>query len=388
MMEKLTLEERIARAARSQAASPEAAVELVRKLSQFNVSYIFHGGDDIDLMCEMIGPYLDQIGGDVLYYSGFCRSFLLASTHAKSQAMPGARSRIILETRFKNAVILLGLMLLDHAKGRERDRELCRCTRMTLGQYLDAVETLAFSEDREPGRKFRDWRETFLKSADPTAPLADALAEVLRRYIRGWTVLDFLNRILYYMGKLSRSLEGDPDREIEEAMRQRIDEACLDLKEVEEREDGCEESPDAGGYYKEGTVGPAQEFREAVGRCIAEARLAGAEKEEREGRVVSGKDYFDLAVTYSWDAADPAGETISAGEVRGQILLPNRDYSPQALKALAEQAPIPAFRTLLERFLSERWLSEAMLEVNMAVSSLFMLFIGPYMVMGMGKRPQ
>jgi len=122
MTEKLTLEERLARAARSQAASPEVAAGLVRKLSQFNIIDLFRRGDDIDLISEMIGPYIDQIDGNVLYYSGFCRAFQLALTHAASQAEPDAHARLVLETRIQNAVVLLGLMLLDHAKGRERDR--------------------------------------------------------------------------------------------------------------------------------------------------------------------------------------------------------------------------------------------------------------------------
>ena len=392
MTEKLTLEERLARAARSQAASPEVAAGLVRKLSQFNIIDLFRRGDDIDLISEMIGPYIDQIDGNVLYYSGFCRAFQLALTHAASQAEPYAHARLVLETRIQNAVVLLGLMLLDHAKGRERDREVYHCTRMTLGQYLDAMETLSFPGDGEPDRAFRSWREQFLKSADPSAPLADVLADLLRRYIRAWTVLDFLNCVLYYMNKLSRRLEGDPDRELEETMRQYLEGMRLILLDVEEAEewedepeDEWEEPLDTGDRYEAKTVGPGSEFREAVGQCIAEARLAGSE-EGQDGHGVSGMDYFDLAVDYSWDAADPAGETISAGEIREQILLPYQDYSLQALKELAEQAPIPAFRALLERFISEGWPSAAMREVNEVISHLFMLWVGPYLTMG--KRPR
>ena len=390
MTEKLTLEERLARAARSQAASPEAAAGLARKLSRLPAGHIFHGCSDVDLISEMIGPYIDQIDGDVLYYSDFCRALQLAFTHAASQAEPDARARLILETRAKNAVVLLGLMLLDCAKGRARDREVYRCTRMTLGQYLNAVETLAFSGDGEPGRVFRNWRERFLKSADLSAPLADVLADLLRRYGRAWTVLDFLNRVLYYMNKLSRSLEGDPDRELEEAMRQYLDgprSTSLDVEEAEEwedvPEDEWEEPLDTGDGHEEETVGPGLEFREAVEWCVAEARLAGAE-EGREGHTVSGMDYFNLATAYSWDMTDPAGEATSAGEVRAQLLLPYRDYSPQVLKTLAEQAPAPAFRALLEGFLSKGWPSAATREVNEVITNLFMLWVGPYLTMDRG----
>ncbi len=393
-MEKLTLEERIARAARSQAASPEAAAGLVRKLSRLDAGHIFHGYADVDLISETIGPYLDQIDGDVLYYSGFCRALQLAFAHAASQAEPDAHTRLVLETRAKNAVVLLGLMLLDCAKGRARDREVYRCTRMTLGQYLDAVETLAFPGNGEPGRVFRSWREQYLRSADLSAPLADVLGDLLRRYARAWTVLDFLSRVLYYMNKLSRRLEGESDRELEEAMRQHLDGTrltCLDVEEAEEwenvPEDEWEGPLDTSDGYEEETVGPDRKFREAVERCIAEARLAGADAEgedRQEGHVVSGMDYFDLAASYSWDAPDPAGKRVSAGEVRGQLLLPYWDYSPQVLKTLAEQAPTPAFRALLEGFLSRGWPSAAMREVNEVISHLFMLWVGPYLTMDRG----
>jgi len=163
------------------------------------------------------------------------------------------------------------------------------------------------------------------------------------------------------------------------------DAVCEALPWEDEPEDEWEEPLDTGDRYEAKTVGPGSEFREAVGQCIAEARLAGSE-EGQDGHGVSGMDYFDLAVDYSWDAADPAGETISAGEIREQILLPYQDYSLQALKELAEQAPIPAFRALLERFISEGWPSAAMREVNEVISHLFMLWVGPYLTMG--KRPR
>lgn len=341
MMEqkKLTLEERIARAARSQAASPEAAAGLVQRLAQLHTVHIFHGNADLERMYELIGPYMDRVGDDVLYYAGFCRSIHLAFTD-------GAPLRPVLGTRTGNAVVLLGLMLLDHAKGRGWDKEVYRCTRMTLGQYLDALETVAFPEDGDAGRKFRRWREEFLKFYVPSVPLADVLADLLRLYVHGWKKLDYLDHILRCMEGLSNYLEeertADLDREFRQAMRQAVSEMGTSHVEVVE--------------------------------------------EEREPYSDPGEHYFNRAVTYFWDVPDPAGEGISAGDVRDQIFLPDRDYSPQAVEKLAQQAPTPAFRALLERFLSERRLSSAVSEVNSAVSNLFMLWVGPYL--WMGKRPQ
>lgn len=310
--EKLTLEERIARSAQSQASSPEAAFRLVEKLSQLHTSHIFHGSADFERMYGLIGPYMDRVGDELLYYAGFCRSINLAFAEGAPQGGAGPT----LGTRAGSAVVLLGLMLLDHARGRGRDREVRRCTRMTLGQYLDALEAAAFPEGGDTARKFRHWREEFLKFFPPSAPLADVLADLLRLYIHGWKVFDCLDHVLRCMEDLSRCLEGE----------------------------GREQYPDPCGHF------------------------------------------LDLAVSYSWDLPDPAGEGVSAGEVREQIFLPDRDFSPASLEAMAGNAPSPEFRELLERLLSERRLSAAMSEVNEAVSNLFMLWVGPYL--WMGRRPQ
>lgn len=312
--EKLTLEERIARSARSQAASPEAAAQLVQRLAQLPTVHIFHRGADLELMYEQIGPYLDRVEDDVLYYSGFCRSINLAFADGAPQPEAHTPFQPALGTRTSNAVVLLGLMLLDHVKGRGREKAVYHCTRMTLGQYLDALETVAFPGDETPGPAFRRWREPFLKCYVPSAPLADVLADLLRQYIHGWKMFDCLDYVLRCMEELSRELE---------------------------REERCSDPV---------------------------------------------KHYMDLVDSYSWDMPDPAGEGTSAGTVRNQIFLPDRDFSPASLQAMAREAPSPEFRTLLEQLTLEQQLSAAMSKVNEAVSNLFMLWVGPYL--WMGKRPK
>ena len=343
MSEKLTLEERIARAARSQAASPEAAAGLVRQLAQLHTVHIFHRNADLDLMYELIGPYMEQIDDKLLYYSGFCRSIHLAITQSPPQPEACAPFHPALGARASNAVVLLALMLLDHAKGRGRDKKVYHCTRMTLGQYLDALEALAFPGEEVLARKFRRWREPFLKFHDPSAPLVDGLADLLRQYIHGWKVFDSLDYVLRCMEELSRYLEEEKtaalDRELRKAMRQAVSDMGVSNVEVVE-EDERERYPDPAGHY------------------------------------------MDLANSYSWDMPDPAGEGASAGAVRGQIFLPDRDFSPASLRALAGEAPSPEFRTLLERLASEQCLSAAASEFNEAVSNLFMLWVGPYLWMG------
>lgn len=345
--EKLTLEERIARSARSQAASPETAACLVQKLSRLYTGDIFHGTDDLELMYGLIGPYMEQVEDDLLHYAGFCHSINFSFTADVPPGKTRTPFQPVLGLRTSNAVVLLGLMLLDHAKGRGRDKEVYHCTRMTLGQYLDALEALAFPRDEDAGRKFRRWRELFLKRCAPSAPLADVLASLLRQYIHGWKMINCLDHVLGCMEELTRCLEAERTADLD------------------------------------------REFRETMRQCIAELNLTDVEvveEEEREQYPDPAGHYFDLALDYSWEAPDPAGEGISARDVRAQIFLPDLDYSPQAVEKLAEQAPTPAFRALLERFVAERWLPNAASETDDAISNLFMMWVGPYLWMKEGPR--
>ena len=334
--EKRTLEERIA-----QTAAPEAA-GLVRQLAQMRTALFLCGQADFDLMCGLIEPYMGQVEGDLMHYAGFCRSINLSFADEAPQPEADTPFLPTMGTRTSNAVVLLGLMLLDHAKGRRKHKEVCRCTRMTLGQYLGALETVAFPKDEDAGRKFRRWREQFQKFYAPSVPLADVLADLLRLYIHGWKALDSLDYVLCCMEEFSRYLEAEKTAKLD------------------------------------------QVFREAMRQYIAERGLTNVEvveEDERERYPDPGRHYLDLVNSYSWDAPDPAGEGVSAGDVRDQIFLPDRDFRPASLRAMAGEAPSPEFRTLLEQLISERQLSEAMAAVNNAVSNLFMLWVGPYLWM-------
>lgn len=211
MKEKLTLEERIARAEHTQAASPESAAKLVQQLARLHNVHLFHGNADLDLMYELIGPYMEQVEEDILHYSGLCVSIHLAFTGCMAWKDASRPSSAVLEARAGNAVVLLGLMLMDHVKGRGRDKEVYHCTRMTLKQYLDAVERLAAPGEERPLQKFRRWRELFQLQYDPASPLPDVLAELLRQYIRGWKVFHWLDHILRCAEEFLEEREQDPD---------------------------------------------------------------------------------------------------------------------------------------------------------------------------------
>ena len=91
--------------------------------------------------------------------------------------------------------------------------------------------------------------------------------------------------------------------------------------------------------------------------------------------------YFSLAYEYPEDVPDPGSRNVAAGTLRSQIFLSERDYSPEALRKLAEKSPSEELRELLEKSISEERLALAMREINIAVTDLYMLFVEPYLRM-------
>ena len=218
-----TLEERLAMAAKSQATSPEAAASMVQRLSRVHTAYFFCGSANAGIMEELTGEFWECLEGNLLHYGGFCHSFRMAIerdddvlrtlSSGSLKLEPSDPYRPVWSVRTNNAFILLGLLLLDHAKGRMRYRNIYHCTRMSLKQYLDALVDLSFQGngtlDGDRMEFFWIWRKTFLMDNDGTWSLREALCHILRRYIAAWQEFDHLDHILRCMGALSCHLEQD-----------------------------------------------------------------------------------------------------------------------------------------------------------------------------------
>lgn len=356
----LPFKERLEMAANSQATSPEAAAKLVKRLSGVHTVYFFCGNANMDIMEGLLGEFWDCLGEEFLHYGGFCRGFQLAIEHDNdflTAVSPEAaaqedcdRYRPVWGTRINNALVLLGLILLDHAKGQMRYRNLYHCTRMTLKQYLDALVDLSCQEDGETdwdrAESFWIWRESFLKDNDGGWSLKEALAAILRRYIAAWQEFDHLDHVLRCIGALSCYLEQE--------------EAGRTLPKEEEES--------------------VRRFREAL--CQYGSDLEGWELVEQDKRYLDPRGYyFSLAYEYPDDVPDPGSRSVAPGALRSQIFLSERDYSPEALRKLAEKSPSEDLRELLEKSISEEQLARAMREINIAVTDLYMLFVDPYLRM-------
>lgn len=390
----LTLEERLERSARSQAASPETAARLVERFSRLPPWQLFFGKPDVDAMYGLTGEFWEHPDVDMDSYHGFSHSFRLAAEQDNapfrlplllsplgvprlaqpllgkpplglspqglpSQGLPSPESpnpyKPVWGVRVNNALILLGLMLLDHTKGRLKPKGFYHCTRMTLGQYLDALAGLGLGRDGSPGlaQGFQVWRDMLLADYGAASPLGETLAGILRRYMAAWQEFDHLDHILRCIGALS---------------------CCLEQEEAGRTLPGEE-------------TDRVRRFREAL--CQYGSDLEGWEPVKQDKRYLDPKGYyFTLACEYPEDLPDPGDRNVAPGSLRSQIFLSERDYSPETLRRLAAGSPSPDLRTLLERYVCVERLASAMREVNTAVAGIFVLFVEPYLrIGGAGAEP-
>lgn len=395
----LTLEERLERSARSQAASPETAARLVERFSGLPPWQLFFGKPDVDAMYGLTGEFWEHPDVDMDSYHGFSHSFRLAAKQDNApfrlprlgvsplgvprlEQPPLKQSRLepsplkqpplglspglpspespnpykpVWGVRVNNALILLGLMLLDHTKGSLKPKGFYHCTRMTLGQYLDALAGLGLWTDGSPGlaQGFQGWRDMLLADYGAASPLGETLAGILRRYMAAWQEFDHLDHILRCIGTLS----------------------C------------CLEQEKAGRTLPGEETDRVRRFREALCQCGSD--LEGREPVEQDKRYLDPKGYyFTLACEYPENLPDPGDRNVAPGSLRSQIFLSERDYSPETLRGLAAGSPSPDLRTLLERYVCEERLASAMREVNTAMAGIYVLFVEPYLrIGGAGAEP-
>lgn len=348
----LTFEERLDLASGSRAVSPEAAAKLVQRFSNIRANWLFFGSADVDTLHGLTGEFWEHPSVDRSTYHGFCHSFRLAMAHDNDFFPPpyipkrsGNAYEPVWGVTINNAMVLLGLMLLDHAKGRLIPKDFYHCTRMTLGQYLDALVDLSFRKDGTADESryitWHFWREALLEDYDGSKPLAEALADILKRYLTAWQEFDHLDHILRCTGALACYLENE-----------RI-------------------SAPAG-------EGSARQFREAL--CQYSTDLEDWRMVEADKRYPDPCGYyFTLAYEYPADLPDPGSKSVAPGELRSRFFLSERDYRPETLRALAEKSPSPDLRDLLEKYISEERLAYAMREINMAVTDLYLLWVEPYL---------
>lgn len=140
------------------------------------------------------------------------------------------------------------------------------------------------------------------------------------------------------------------------------------------------EQEEAGRTLPQDEAAGIRRFRKAL--CQYGSDLEGWELVEQDKRYPDPRGYyFSLACEYPEDVPDPGSGNVAPGTLHSQIFLSERDYSPEALRKLAEKSPSGDLRELLEKSLSREQPVRAMREINTAVTDLYMLFVEPYLRM-------
>lgn len=351
----LTLEERLELVKKSQVASPETAAKLVLRFSELCPACVFRKRLDMDSMYELIGEFLDISDVDLENYRGFCHSFRLVlenndGLHRFDPCWIG-RYRPTWGRLTNNAMVLLGLMLLDHVKGLAHPKDVYYCMQMTLQQYLDALVDISFGESGTPDQSrvelMRSRREMLLRDYDGSKPLQEVMADILNRYIAAWHDLDHLDHIIRCMAAY----------------------ACY-LEEEETGKSLLQEEKDK-----------IRRFREAL--LQYEPGLDGRELLDPDKRYPDPNGYyFALAHEYPADIPDPASLDISPETLRSRLFLSGQDYNPAILQRLADESPSPDLGALLEKYISSNESVNAMQEINIAVAHLYALWVEPYLQLG------
>lgn len=347
---RLTLGERLTLAAQSRASSPEAAAAMVRRFAELPAVYAFCGKSDVEALFALTEDCWEGPRVDIDSYRGFCPVLLAAMEHDNDAVQVSLQRggqnlrRPVWGTRVNNALVLLGEMLLDQAMGRRQRKEVYHCLRMTLGQYLEALAGPNFRRSAPEAERFLAWRERLLQEMDGNQPLAEALVGILRRYMAGWKTFDRLDHVLRCLGDLALHVEEAgtgyhvtpcPDEDAEEDSAALI----LEISRTEEAE-------------------TARRFLTVLNRFGIGKNPDDLPKAEPLCEDPYGY-FLNLAQDYVPDLPDPGSE-MEAKTLRGQIFLPDWQYSPGVLRELAEKMPFPEFEPLLEECLDQDRLTGVM----------------------------
>ncbi len=359
-----TLEERLAMAAQSVAASPEHAVALVQHLSQLSGGYAFCGTDDVHLLDSFTRDIWEQCDINVDTYRTFCRFYELLKAKDNKNTWYVSRPedldpcQPIWGTRINNAIVLLGEVMLDQAMGR-RYQEMYHCLHQTVGQYLDALASPLFHRSADHTKRFQTWKHAFLRDLDPGTPMAEALARIFRRYMAAFQTIDHLDHILTCLAGVFHQVDLqdyhfslDPNE---------------DILDTDLELDWTQHSLAESTYLR--TL-----RRYGIGR---ERRyLPGIDLEDEDPFAC----LWTLANTYQPDLPDP-GADMECRTLRTQIFLPYRAYRKDILQKLLEDCPYPDYQGLLEKYFTVETVAAAMGDINRAVSDLYMLLVEPYLHM-------
>lgn len=279
--------------------------------------------------------------------------------------------------------------------------------RMTLRDYLDALIDLSFGKDgtwdSARAEHCRGLKTEFSELCDLSKPLCGAIGDILAQYAESRAELGRASHIIKCAEECaSRVRYYEQEREMLEEYRENdyfyetsemnfladfddsndydVDDDCEYLEDFEETVDEEVELCPVSFVTEEGLS-----FREDP-----ENKREREEIMAREQLIEYDPYGFFLAEAkklHEVGALDFENYTYGLGKL-SELLL-SEDYSPEALKAKADQAELsPGFRALFDEAVTEERVLSAFKGIDAAVDRLYRLIVEPFSIMGLYRFKQ
>lgn len=310
-----------------------------------------------------------------------------------------------------NTIFSLAFMLATVPDRFERENLkplTCYDLKMTLGDYLDALIDISFNKDGTVDtahvEQYRKLKKEFSESFDLSKPLRSAIGSILEQYREARAELDLASHIIRCSVECDARIRYyEQEREMrEEYLENDYFYAVSEMNYRADCEEDCEEN-DSLQEESDGETSIGEELAGIIPLLFVteeepyadEDPCSKAEREEIEAReqLIEYDPYgYFLSVAKELpegQTLDFENNTYGFGRLTNDLLLLSEDYSPEALKAKADQAEIsPGFRSLLDETVTEESVLNAFKGIDAEIDRLYRLLIEPFAVLGMYRFKQ
>lgn len=255
--------------------------------------------------------------------------------------------------------------------------------KMTLGDYLDALIDLSFTEDgaldNARAERYRRLKSELGESYELSRPLCEAVEEILGEYREPRAELARASNIIA-CGKSARYYEQEEEMQSDFGVYEEYDydEECDDTPQdndgesVEVDEDALDELP------KPESIAPAAFVMDEEYCSNSDVDLDAIAEMRAEEQIIKADPR-----SYYLEKARELPHYVFAYSSVECLLLCEDDHSPEALRARADEAELfPEFRELFDELVTETSISDAFKRFDSVTGKLCRLLIEPFAELG------
>ncbi|MCM1164632.1 MAG: hypothetical protein NC299_15465 [Lachnospiraceae bacterium] len=366
----MTVSERIERMKRSAAYSPEDAALRVKSMAETEIT---------EMWADKVKNNIAPSSWDAPTYAEFCAT--VADEVEKSLSRP---DKSPYESKFGNStadkILALTFDLTEvPVNFQNAAPPIYYNTRMRLGEYLDALIGISVAEDGSVDaarvRKYRELKDGFPEEL-LGMPLCSAVRYISDKYSDPRSELGRADHVISCYHSAVYTIEEQDIRA--DAM------GFFDPPDDDDYYYSCDDEDNAAATAESSAVGEVCVSEEALDEVPAAEELSAAlcvDDDDEDYRAYF-EDTYDIQMDQYQMEHDPFGYYLEQAEKtplgHRQFLLVE-DFSPAALKAKADEEDMsPAFRKLVDRYVTEEHISEAFEEIDKVVSELYRLIVEPF----------